>query len=128
MFYGGIQVELCLLLYQSHVINKQHSNDWLLISRFTKQFPSNDFYKHFICFKLLITLYIFSVHYLSNLFITVFQTNVSLYSNCFIKLMPSNGFIDWHQVDLSLKLIFMFQMFYQTYLCFYITNCMPIYV
>ena len=57
-FMGGIQVESCYLLYQSHVINKQHSNDLLLISRFTKQFPSNDFHKHFICLKLLIKLYI----------------------------------------------------------------------
>ena len=56
-FMGVIQVESCYLLYQSHVINKQHSNDLLLISRFTKQFPSNDFHKQFICLKLLIKLF-----------------------------------------------------------------------
>ena len=70
-FMGGIQVESCQLLYQSLVINKQHLNDWLLISRFTKQFPSKVFHKHFMCFK---TPY-YTVHF--TLYVS-FQTHLQL--------------------------------------------------
>ena len=71
MLFGGIQVESCYLLYQSHVINKQHLNDLPLISRFTKQFSSNDVHKHFICFK---TPY-YTVHF--TLYV-LFQTYLQL--------------------------------------------------
>ena len=102
-FMGGIQVKSCYLLCQSHVISKldyityyiNHmwliyniQKIWLLISRFTKQFPSNDFYKHFICFKLLITLYLLLCLSYFKLIYNCVSNKCSLYLYCFIKLMP----------------------------------------
>ena len=101
---------------------------WLLISRFTKQFPSNDFYKHFICFKLFITLYIllcishFKLIYncVSNKCFLILKLFYQTYAfKLFYRLTSSRSF---------LKIIYMFQMSYKIYLCFYIINFMPIYV
>ena len=128
MRYGGIQLQSCYLLYQSHVINKQHSNDLLLISRFTKQFPSNDFHKHFICLKLLIKLYIllcmfhFKLIYncVSNKCFFIlklfYQTNAF---NPFYRLTSSRSFLRQKSCSKG---------FTKLILCFYIVNCMPIYV
>lgn len=109
MFYGGIQVESRYLLYQSHVINKHHSNDLLLISRFTKQFPSNDFHKHFICLKLLIKLYIL-------LFMFHFKLIYNCVSNkCLFKLFyQTHAFKLFYRLTSSrsfLKIIIMFKGF-----------------
>ena len=101
---------------------------WLHISRFTKQFPSNDFYKHFICFKLLVILYIL-------LFVLHFKLIYNCVSNkCFLILKlcyQTYAFKLFYRLTSSrssLKIIFLIQMFYKTYLCFYIINCMPLYV
>ena len=110
---GGIQVELCQLIYLSHVINMQHSDDLLHVSRFTKQFPSNDFYKHFICFKLLITLLIL----LCILHFKLIYNCVS--NNCFLILKlfyQTHAFKLFYRLTSSrsfLKILLMFQMSYK---------------
>ena len=70
----------------------------------------------------------YSVHYLSNLFTTVFQSNVSLYSKLFYHTYAFKLFYRSTSSRSFLKIIFMFQMSYKIYLCFYIINCMPLYV
>ena len=119
MFYGGIQVESCYLLYQSHVINKQHSNDLLLISRFTKQFPSNDFYKHFICFKLLITLYILLCISHFKLIYNCVSNKCFFILNRFIKPMPSKPFYRLTSSWYFLRKYLCSKVFTKLIICFY---------
>ena len=144
MFYGGDTSRIMLVLYQSHAINKLNyasyyinhmwliyniQKIWLLISRFTKQFPSNDFYKHFICFKLLITLYFLLCISYFKLIYNCVSNKCSLYLNCFIKLMPSNCFIRLTSSRSFLEIIIMFQMSYKNlFMLLLLINCMPIYV
>ena len=86
---------------------------WLLISRFTKQFPSNNFYKHFICFKLIITLCILLCtfpfkliyNYVSNKCFLILKLFYETYAfKLFYRLTSSRSF---------LKIILMFQMSYK---------------
>ena len=71
----------------------------------------------------------YSVYHTSNLFTTVFQTKVSLYSKLFYYTYSFKLLYGLTSSRSSLKIIFLFQMFYKTYLCFYfIINCMPLYV
>ena len=65
---------------------------------------------------------------LSKLTYRLWFKQMLLILKLFYQLMPSKCFIDRHQVDLLLKLYLCFKCFMKTYLCFYISNCMPIYV
>ena len=68
----------------------------------------------------------YPVYHISNSFTTVFQSNVSLYSKLFYHTYAFKLFYRSTSSRSFLKIIFMFQMSYKIYLCFYIINCMPL--
>ena len=117
---GGYNSNTYKLLLQSHVIVFNHM--WLITRKTTIFTTVQTVYQTALLWNVLQTLL------LSKLIYRLWFKQMLLILKLFHQLMPSNCFIDRHQVDLLLKLYLCFKCLMKTYLCFYIFNCMPIYV